>query len=390
MKSNKLVFFKLIFLINIIFTNVYPSQLTYFYTIADDQNFTSLLNQIGRLHKDYYEKLECIAVFNGGLDHEQVDLLIRIEKIQIYAIEHMETFNHMLIQTPAIENSLQKQLCDIFGFDKKFIWLNLDITLDYQPYIKYKEEISEKPFVIIIASYNNEKWYFINLMSAISQNYSNFRIIYINDNSKDNTAVLVSDFLKQYDVGKKISFINNNERIGALANYYHAIYLCQPQEIIVMLDGDDWLIDENVLSTLNKVYQDNDIWITYGQWKSYPYNYLGNSRQLPAEVIAAKNYRQSEWVTSHLRTFYAALFHKIKRSDFLYQNEIFFPMAWDQVIMFALLELGGEHSKFISDILYIYNQANPINDDKINLAFQINLENIIRKQQKYETTYNLF
>ncbi len=49
---------------------------------------------------------------------------------------------------------------------------------------------TEKPFVFIIASYNNSEWYKNNLDSVFAQDYENYRIIYIDDASPDGTGHL--------------------------------------------------------------------------------------------------------------------------------------------------------------------------------------------------------
>src|SRR5437868_3721405 len=64
----------------------------------------------------------------------------------------------------------------------------------------------EKNMVIIIPSYNNCKWYERNLQSALSQNYTNFRVIYTDDCSTDGTGGLVEQYLLENDVDKKVHF----------------------------------------------------------------------------------------------------------------------------------------------------------------------------------------
>ncbi len=257
-----------------------------------------------------------------------------------------------------------------------------DVNPDiYIPYIQY-EHTTDREFVIIIPSYNNEQWYYNNLGSVLMQKYSNYRVIYIDDASSDNTLQCVKEFITKYDASKKITLINNPDRRGAMANFYYAIHSCKPHEIIVMLDGDDWFSNENVLAYLNAAYQDPNVWITYGQFQEYPNGRIGGARQLPSEIIAHRAYREYDWVTTHLRTFYAFLFHKINKEDFLYEGN-FFPMAWDLAIMFPILEMAGERSKFISDVLYIYNRATPINDNKVNMQLQMCLDRLIHEKMKY-------
>ena len=55
--------------------------------------------------------------------------------------------------------------------------------------------LKEKKFVVFISSYNNESHVNKNLLSVANQKYSNFRVIYINDKSTDNTITEVKKFL---------------------------------------------------------------------------------------------------------------------------------------------------------------------------------------------------
>ena len=239
-----------------------------------------------------------------------------------------------------------------------------------------------KKFVIVITSFNNEAWYRYNLESALTQKYPYYRIIYVNDASTDATYDLVVKFLAEHDPHKKVTLINNHKRLGACANFYSTINFCEPDEIVVILDGDDWLAHDNVLDILNSVYQDPQVWITYGQFKHYPIARPGASSPLPRIVIAQNAYREYAWVTSHLRTFYAFLFHQIEKEDLMYEGD-FFPMAPDLAIMFPILEMGGKHSKFIPDILYVYNTATSLNENKIDHMLQKHIDLTIRKLKKY-------
>jgi hypothetical protein len=52
--------------------------------------------------------------------------------------------------------------------------------------------------------------------------------------------------------------------------------------------------------------------------------------------------------------------------------------------MFPMLEMSGHRAKFISEVLYIYNAANPINDCKVDRQLQRSLETAIRMQKRYD------
>lgn len=245
-----------------------------------------------------------------------------------------------------------------------------------------KYELPEKPFVIVIPSYKNKNWYKRNLDSVFDQEYTNFRIIYIDDCSPDNTGQLVKEYACEKGQQDKIMVIINEERMGATANIYKAAHLCLPEEIIVSLDGDDWLAHPWVLNHLNSIYQDPNIWLTYGQFQWWPKNVPGFCHPVPPHILEQNKIREYGWVTTALRTYYAGLYQKIKKEDLLYQDKFYF-MAGDLAIMFPMVEMAGAHSKFVSEILYIYNTESNINDHKVNGNQQVDLGNIVREKPRY-------
>lgn len=247
----------------------------------------------------------------------------------------------------------------------------------------------EKPFVVVVPSYNNSSFYKRNLDSIFSQNYGNFRVIYIDDASTDGTGELVRRYIEQAGLNNRIALIQNRKRVGALANKYKGAWLCAPDEIYVDLDGDDWFAHEDVLQRLNQEYANPEVWVTYGQFIYYPSGAPGWAAQVPEEVIVSNSFREYTWVTTALRTFYAGLFQKIKRKDLLHEGA-FFPMAGDLAFMFPVVEMAGSHSRFIPDILYVYNVTTMIHDVVTDPEYQKQLGWLIRERQRYEPISNLF
>jgi glycosyltransferase involved in cell wall biosynthesis len=243
--------------------------------------------------------------------------------------------------------------------------------------------IQEKPIVVIIPSYCNSTWCEWNLSSVFEQNYKNYRVIYIDDCSTDNTYDLVVATVNKYNAKERIQIIRNTTNQGALANIYMACHAAQDHEIIVTLDGDDALAHANVLFVINHAYQDPNVWMTYGQYCEYPEGWLGICHPIPQAVIANNAYRSYEWVTSHIRTYYAWLFKRIKKEDLMYEDA-FYPTTADLAIMFPMLEMAGGRFAFIDQILYIHNQANPLNDFKVNSKQQVYFERHIRNLPRYQ------
>lgn len=242
--------------------------------------------------------------------------------------------------------------------------------------------LPEKPVVVVIPSYNNSQWYERNLDSVISQKYSNFKVIYLDDCSPDGTGKLVEKYRKEHHLENKITLIRNSVRRGALANIYTAVHSCDDLAIVVTLDGDDWLKHEFVLTRVNKEYTQQGAWMTYGHYECYPKGDSEPQKEMKPVIVHYNMYREWDWITSHLRTFYAWLFKQIKLEDFLFEGN-FFDVTWDMAFMFPMLEMSGERARPIPDILYVYNCANPINDFKTKLIRQIHCDKLIRSMPKY-------
>ena len=240
----------------------------------------------------------------------------------------------------------------------------------------------ESPIVIVIPSYNNQNWYDKNLASIFFQNYHNYRIIYIDDCSQDNTGALVEEFVQKVHQGLRFTLIKNEKRRGALANLYDAIHSCDDDEIIITVDGDDWLFHDNVLHQVNQAYVRGDVWLTHGKFTEFPVSGFW-SEPVPEDYVKRNAFREYK-CASHLRTFKAWLFKRIKLEDLLDETGNFFQMTWDQAMMFPMLEMAGERHKYISEVNYVYNCANSLNDNKVNAQLQRDLEKVMRNKPRYQ------
>ncbi len=241
----------------------------------------------------------------------------------------------------------------------------------------------EKYIIIIIPSYKNSRWCALNLDSVFRQRYNNYFVIYIDDCSPDDTYDCARSCIAASGQNHRILLMRNEQRRGALYNLYHAIHACPDRAIIITLDGDDWFRGDDVFQTVNREYDDPNVWLTYGQFEEYPRGSLGICHPMPEHIIQTRSYRSQEWFTSHLRTFYAGLFKRVKIDDMMLDGK-FFSVTWDMAFMFPMLEMANGRIKFIDKILYIYNQANPLNDFRQQLRKQLYCDRLIRARQPYQ------
>jgi glycosyltransferase involved in cell wall biosynthesis len=261
-----------------------------------------------------------------------------------------------------------------------------------------KEPSKQLEFVIIIPSYNNEKVAERSLASAVGQKTSlPYHVYYINDASTDKTGTIVDTYIKKHHLESQVTVIHNKTRVGALENIYTTIHShCEDHQVVALLDGDDFLSPVGLsLLRVEQEYKDPATWMTYGQFVYYPDGLLGYCREIPREVFEERKIRHYPFVAQHLRTFKAGLFKKIKKEDLMHQGK-FFPMTGDMAVMIPLLEMcaphqknGKLHAQFIPDIIYIYNNRNPLSDYRIDRELQYYLETIIRGKTPYEPLDNL-
>lgn len=251
--------------------------------------------------------------------------------------------------------------------------------------------LPEKRIVIVIASYNNLSWCKKNLLSVVTQHYNNYHILYVDDASCDGTGAAVELLIQAIGIQDKITLIRNQTRKGALENQYHAIHSCDDKDIILMLDGDDRLLDQEVLAYINKQYTDDEaLWLTYGQYLEYPSLKPGICCPISDDIVRHNLFRKFRYVASHVRTFYAGLFKHIKKEDLCDDQGSFFTVTGDLAAMMPMLEMARGHFKFISKPLYEYNTTNPLNDYKVALQKQHSVEHIIRSRKPYERIINLW
>ena len=249
-----------------------------------------------------------------------------------------------------------------------------------------------KRFVILIASYNNQSMAYKNMQSAF-QDYpeTHYRIIFIDDASTDATFAQAQQAAR--DAGKEhlVSFCRNEQRMGAMYNHYHYIHAyVEDDEIIVILDGDDLLASSHVLGMhLNPIYSQRGVWLTYGQFAEMQSGSRGFCAVMPKTVIRNNSFRKWQDIPSHLRTFYAKLFKQIKKEDLMYQGD-WLPMCADMAAMIPMIEMARDHFAFIPQILYLYNDTNPISDHRVSKELQVIMDRYVRGLPQYTPLSSLF
>jgi glycosyltransferase involved in cell wall biosynthesis len=247
----------------------------------------------------------------------------------------------------------------------------------------------EKNITIISCFYNTSATIIKTLDSLFSQKYNNVHIILIDDASTDDTPQQVKQYLQTKSSEKPCTFIRTTSRKRKLANLYAALHACKPDSIILLVDGDDWLKNDTVLSYLNDIYQDESVWMTYGEYENVPKHIASlwgiQEKSYCAPITNQQNIRQKPFIFMHPRSFYAWLFQLIPLSELIsetipgFQGD-FFPAGNDMALFFPMVELAGEHVHYLQKIVYCRNVASPIVGFKVDHCLQKKAGEEIRKR----------
>lgn len=238
-------------------------------------------------------------------------------------------------------------------------------------------------FIIIMPFYNAEKWVGKSIKSVKLQNYDNFHCIVADDCSTDQSYEISKQAIGS---DSRFTLIKNETNLGPLGNAYETAmnYAKNKDDIIVILDGDDFFYSANTLKIINDTYNENDCWMTYGSYINLSDKKIGKfSRQLPDRVIEENLFRNYEWCTSHLRSYKFGLLQRVRKKDLLDEQGVYIRAAGDLALMFPLLEMSSERSQFIKDVLYIWNDLNEMNEHKTKRELQLKSEQYIRNKIKY-------
>ena len=247
---------------------------------------------------------------------------------------------------------------------------------------------NEQLIVIISPFFNCPNYIAKCIQSVAAQDYDNYMHILVNDCSTDNTVDILKSTIEALpqDIQDKFSITNNTENRGAVRNQIdHIRSLTNNNSIIMLLDGDDSLLNDNtIFSQYNAIY-DGTTEFTYGSCWSMVDNIPLISQPYPEQIKQDRTYRNHHfnWILpyTHLRTFKKYLLNDIADSMFQDENGQWFKAGGDGSVFYALIEAADPNKvKCLQDIVYNYNDINPLNDYKVNAIEQNqNAQLIIKK-----------
>ena len=158
--------------------------------------------------------------------------------------------------------------------------------------------------------------------------------------------------------------------------------LCRPQDIFLIVDGDDELLGRQVLKLFNAIFQSKKSWFVYSNFLTIRGS-VGYSRPFPQSTITSNKYRSYPFVTSHLRAFYTQLFVNINETDLLDQHGAYLKAANDVAICIPILQMSHQRVYYLPELTYYYNSNTGQNNHQLRLKQQKANDRMLRKRKSY-------
>ena len=196
------------------------------------------------------------------------------------------------------------------------------------------------------------------------------RVHVISTGWKHATAGLCRDSVKrQVDVEVSHEYIEASEQSPPrtkMQNLHEAIGRLAPDAVVACLDGDDWLFHKRALARVAQAHAEG-MWVTYGSFVN-----SDGSPGFARPYGEHEAYRSGEWRLTHLKTFRAGLFQRIKDEDLRYPSDAagnvvaqaqatehrWIDRADDPAFMYPIVEQAGRaRVQYLRDILYVYSLA---------------------------------
>jgi len=247
-------------------------------------------------------------------------------------------------------------------------------------------------FIIIIPLYNAKDLIESCLMSILTQTYENLGIIIRDDISTDGTDKIVKNLLGNNDdkfiinfMGKDVIYIRNTSKLYPVGNTYDSVinYVDNDDAVIGVVDGDDMLCKRHAISKISEIYDENpDKWLVWSQHRKSDGS-KGESTPLPSNNIIYNN--RNYWSVTHFRTCRVRLYYKLNKEDLMdpFVNNSYYTFSGDAAFLYPFIELcGNEHSYFLNEILYHYNNDLPTNEHHKNLSNAIKYGTYIKQKGK--------
>lgn len=228
-------------------------------------------------------------------------------------------------------------------------------------------------FAIVVTAYNVEDIIHNLINSVCSQEYPYYRLIIYDDASTDQTVKKIWGALQLFPkCFERSTILRSPTHFGQSLGRQAAVRLVHDAEVVMMVDGDDFLLSNKSLGQLEHIFHDEKHWpinfstgkpmrplMTYGNFVRLQNGIVGteagNVKHFTREVIENNDYRNRPWTTNHPRVAIGYLAKSVPNSAVMDWNCNWLVMNSDLAQSFFMLEHSGGASIRTNISLYVYN-----------------------------------
>ena len=313
---------------------------------------------------------QIINKWGSQLDKLDMLLMNRYNRTLLYHTFFRYINLYSICSIPLLtKNVILHELSKLENFPQKYTDLLLS-PFEFSNSIK-KElyislfQLSFTPLCVVTASFNNANVHQKYCDSISAQTYVLYRVLYVDDASTDDTGSQVQNYFPYHN---KFTLFTNTENKKQAFSKRQAYLNSDVNEIIVFIDGDDWLAHPNVFHLLNQGYmQYPDVHISSGSFATvfenkltYSNNCSHDKKNIMCDIIPVKNCRKDKvWKYSHLRTGRSKLFKNIPVHYLQDKDGKWLECCTDVAEMYWALDQCNNYM-YIRNIMLHYNKDNSI------------------------------
>jgi glycosyltransferase involved in cell wall biosynthesis len=170
----------------------------------------------------------------------------------------------------------------------------------------------------------------------VSQSYDEWRAVFIDDVSDDQTGQVIEDLAKSLNLGDRIKVVRRQKKFGETRNTLEEIKQIDDNEVVCRLDGGDWLTENDTLFYMDEIYRKYDPGVV---WTKHRWAYTSNNISGPLSLRKGQTVYEHPWVSSHLKTFRAKNLKKVPKENFFDEKGDWIMIGCDQTVFLPMMHM---------------------------------------------------
>lgn len=226
---------------------------------------------------------------------------------------------------------------------------------------------------IIIPTYNQDTYIDQAIKSALAQTYEDIEIIVSDDCSTDKTGEVCKNF-------QTVQYYRNEKNLGRVGNYHKALYNYATGDYVLMLDGDDYLIDRDYIkSAMHLISRNKDMVMVFARSKIL-YD-IKSELNMPKVKLLATVSSGNDLFINYYKGYTiphnTALYNRKEAMNIGYYTENIISSDWESILRLII----GHNVGFMDRHVSVWRSHTD------NISKSLKVEEIKNNQEYIESTY---